>query len=210
MEILKETENVLPVVDDPETLPNRLLDFVDDSLKFITTVGDEETLPIDPLSQPGQLHVQGTETNHGATLTSNLNTCTDDVKPSLSGHQPKLSVSFSTPKRTVEPKETLPLYHSWIGDLQSGVQHPALTSTDNRKTTICGHSTRDSLPKLRLSKFDGDPLHWSDWSSMFNQLFMMLICPLMEKCNIFRTLLLVKLSLQLKDMVTVEIPTMKH
>ena len=38
----------------------------------------------------------------------------------------------------------------------------------------------------------------------------MLICPLMAKCNIFRTLLLVKLSLQLKDMVTEEISTMKH
>ena len=69
-----------------------------------------------------------------------------------------------------KPNETLPLYHSWIGDLQSGVQHPALTSTDNRKTTICGHSTHDSLPKLRLSKFDGDPLHWSDWSSMFKSI----------------------------------------
>ena len=32
----------------------------------------------------------------------------------------------------------------------------------------------------------------------------------MEKCSIFRILRLVELSLQLKDMVTVEIFTMKH
>ena len=39
---------------------------------------------------------------------------------------------------------------------------------------------------------------------------MILIFPLMEKCSIFRILRLEKLSLQLKDMVTVEILTMKH
>ena len=26
------------------------------------------------------------------------------------------------------------------------------------------------LPKLRLNKFDGDPLHWADWSSMFKSI----------------------------------------
>ena len=63
-----------------------------------------------------------------------------------------------------------------------------------------------SLPKLQLKKFDGDPLQWPDWSSMF----MMLICLWMERCNTFRTLCLVEQSLQLKDMVTVGILTIKH
>ena len=62
----------------------------------------------------------------------------------------------------------MPSYHSWIGDLQA--QPSALTSTNNQKPLFCGHSTRDSLPKLRLDKFDGDPLHWSDWSSMFKSI----------------------------------------
>ena len=62
----------------------------------------------------------------------------------------------------------MPYYHSWIGDLQA--QPSALTSTNNQKPLFCGHSTHDSPPKLRLDKFDGDPLHWSDWSSMFKSI----------------------------------------
>ena len=59
-------------------------------------------------------------------------------------------------------------YHSWVGELQT---HPsALTSTNNQKLLFCGHSVRDSLPKLHLNKFDGDPLHWSDWSSIFKSI----------------------------------------
>ena len=159
-------EKVQNTVNDPETLSNRLLDFVDDSLKFIPSSIPDEPLPIVPQPLPGLLQEAGA--NDGTVLPTN-NT-TEAVTPSLLLQHPKSAISFKTPKVMEKSKETLPLYHSWIGDLQSGVQHPPLTSTDNRKTTICGHPTRDSLPKLRLSKFDGDPLHWSDWSSMFKSI----------------------------------------
>ena len=159
-------EKVQNTVNDPETLSNRLLDFVDDSLKFIPSSIPDEPLPIVPQPPPGLLQEAGA--NDGTVLPTN-NT-TEAVTPSLLLQHPKSAISFKTPKVMEKSKETLPLYHSWIGDLQSGVQHPPLTSTDNRKTTICGHPTRDSLPKLRLSKFDGDPLHWSDWSSMFKSI----------------------------------------
>ena len=115
---------------------------------------------------PGLLQEAGA--NDGTVLPTN-NT-TEVVTPSPLLQQPKPAISFIAPQGEEKSKETLPLYHSWIGDLQSGVQYPPLTSTDNRKTTIYGHSTRDSLPKLRLSKFDGDPLHWSDWSAMFKSI----------------------------------------
>ena len=153
-------------VNDPEALSNRLLDFEDDSLKFVPSSNPDELLPVIPPSLPGLL--QGTGTNHGTALPPD--NPTKVVTPSPLLRQPKSAVSFIAPQGKKQPNETLPLYHSWIGDLQSGVQHPALTSTDNRKTTICGHPTRDSLPKVRLSKFDGDPLHWSDWSSMFKSI----------------------------------------
>ena len=159
-------EKVQNTVNDPETLSNQLLDFVDDSLKFIPSSIPDEPLPIVPQPLPGLLQEAGA--NDGTVLPTN-NT-TEAVTPSLLLQHPKSAISFKTPKVMEKSKETLPLYHSWIGDLQSGVQHPPLTSTDNRKTTICGHPTRDSLPKLRLSKFDGDPLHWSDWSSMFKSI----------------------------------------
>ena len=58
-----------------------------------------------------------------------------------------------------------------------------------------------SLPKLQLKKFDGDPLQWPDWSSMFKSI-------VHDADLYFRTLWLVEQSLQLKGMVTVGILTM--
>ena len=159
-------EKVQNKANDPEALSNRLLDFEDDSLKFIPSSNPDEPLPVIPPPLPSLS--QGTGANHGTALPPDNSTKV--VTPSPLLQQPKSAVSFIAPQGTKKPNQTLPLYHSWIGDLQSGVRHPALTSTDNRKTTICGQSTRDSLPKLRLSKFDGDTLHWSDWSSMFKSI----------------------------------------
>ena len=31
-------------------------------------------------------------------------------------------------------------------------------------------SSMDSLPKLKLDSFDGDPISWSDWMSMFQSI----------------------------------------
>lgn len=36
--------------------------------------------------------------------------------------------------------------------------------------TIILRSYMDSLPKLKLDSFDGDPIHWSDWMSMFQSI----------------------------------------
>ena len=122
-------------------MSNRLLDFEDDSLKFVPSSNPDEPLPVIPPSLPGLL--QGTGANHGTALPPD--NPTKVVTPSALLQQPKSAVTFIAPQGKKKPNETLPLYHSWIGDLQSGVQHPALMRTDNRKTTICGHSTRDSL-----------------------------------------------------------------
>ena len=106
--------------------------------------------------------------NHGTVLSNNVTA--EVVKSSLSLQQPKPDASFEVPERSRsdKPKENLPSYHLWIGDLQA--QPSDLTSTNNQKPLFCGHSTRDSLPKLRLDNFDGDPIHWYDWSSMFKSI----------------------------------------
>ena len=191
---------------DPEALPNQLLDFADESLEFERSNAAVGTSPILPESPTGLSHEA--EAKHGTVLSTNVTA--EAVKSSTSLRQPKSAVSFEVPQSSSseKPKETLPSYPSWIGELQA--QPSALTSTNSQKPLFCGHSTRDSLPKLRLNKFDGDPLHWSDWSSMFKSIVHDANLPLMEKCNIFRILSLEELSLQLKDMVTVEIPTTRH
>ena len=36
--------------------------------------------------------------------------------------------------------------------------------------TIILRSSMDSLPKLKLDSFDGDPIRWSNWMSMFQSI----------------------------------------
>ena len=38
---------------------------------------------------------------------------------------------------------------------------------DSTISRIVVRSCLDSLAKLKLETFDGDPIHWSDWISMF-------------------------------------------
>ena len=152
---------------DPEALPNRLLDFADESLEFEHSNVVQGRIPIIPKPLPSLISYEA-EANRETLLSTNVTA--EALKSSTSLQQPKSAVSFKVPQssRSDEPKETLPSYHSWIGELQT---HPsALTSTNDQKPLFCGHSTRDSLPKLRLNKFHGDPLHWSDWSSMFKSI----------------------------------------
>ena len=152
---------------DPEALPNRLLDFVDESLEFEHSNAVVGHLPITPKPLTS-LNSHEAEANHETLMSTNVTA--EAGKSSTSLQQPKSAVSFKVPQssRSDKPKETLSSYHSWIGELEA---HPsALTSTKNQKPLFCGHSTRDSLPKLRLNKFDGDPLHWSDWSSLFKSI----------------------------------------
>ena len=144
-----------------------MLDFADESLEFERSNAVLGTSPIIP-GPPTSLSHEA-EANHGTVLSTNVTA--EAVKSSASLQQPKSAVSFEVPRssRSDKTKETLPSYHSWIGELQA--QPSALTSTNNQKPLFCAHSTRDSLPKLRLNKFDGDPLHWPDWSSMFKSIF---------------------------------------
>ena len=111
-------------------------------------------------------------------------------------------VLFMVPKGLSKSKTSTPVYLSWVESLPKTAQTDIASSPEWKHVTY-GSS---SLPKLQLKKFDGDPLQWPDWSSMF----MMLICLWMERCNAFRTLWSVEQSLQLKDMVTVGILTIKH
>ena len=138
----------------PEALPNRLLDFADESLEFEHSNAVQGHIPIIPKPLPS-LNSHEAEANHDTLLSTNVTA--EALKSSKSLQQPKSAVSFKVPQSSSsdEPKEILLSYHSWIGELQA---HPsALTSTNNQKPLFCGHSTRDSLPKLRLNKFDGDP-----------------------------------------------------
>ena len=151
----------------PEALPNRLLDFADESLEFEHSNAVQGHIPIIP-KPLSSLNSHEAEGNHETLLSTNVTA--EALKSSTSLQQPKSAVSFKVPQssRSDEPKETLPSHHSWIGELQT--HRSALTSTNNQKPLFCGHSMHDSLPKLRLNKFDGDPLHWSDWSSMFKSI----------------------------------------
>ena len=128
---------------DPEALPNRLLDFADESLEFEQSNAVVEHLPIIPKTLISLN--SGAEANHGTLLSTNV---TAEAVKSSSLQQPKSAVSFKVPQssRSDKQKETLPSYHSWIGELQ--VQPSALTSTNNQKPLFCGHSSRDSQRRL--------------------------------------------------------------
>ena len=78
------------------------------------------------------------------------------------------------------------------------------------ETLFCAQSTRDSLPKLRLNKFDGDPLHWSDWSSMFELIVHDANLSLNGKMQHLQNSVIGRAKSELKDMVTVEILTTRH
>ena len=78
-------------------------------------------------------------------------------------HQPnELSYLLHLTARENQIRHCLSISH--------GLEIYGLHSTGNRKATICGHFTRDSLLKLRPSKFDGDPLHWFDWPLMLKSI----------------------------------------
>ena len=83
--------------------------------------------------------------------------------------KPRPSVLFMVPKGLMSsPKHEHLFTRSWVESLPKTAQTD-ITSSPEWKHVTYGSS---SLPKLQLKKFDGDPLQWRDWSSMF----MMLIC----------------------------------
>ena len=159
-------EKVQSLVNDPEVLSNRLLDFMDvESLEFAESAVDDETLPVISQSpHPGPLK----ETSADDETVLQTKATPEVVSSSPLSQKPKSRVSFVTPPRKEKPKGVSPMCLSWIEHLPDTVQ-PLEPSRDNWNSSNCGHS-HDYLPNLRLNKFDGDPLHWADWSSMFKSI----------------------------------------
>ena len=98
---------------DPEALPNRLLDFADESFEFGQSAAVVGHLPIIPKLLTGISHEA--EVNRGKVLSSSVTA--EVVKSSSSLQQPKPAVSFEVPEipRSDKTKETMPSYPSWIG-----------------------------------------------------------------------------------------------
>ena len=175
------------VANDPEALPNSLLDFDYDSVDM-SPPSDADN-PVVPERSSGLVHnahdsvimvpsshvgksvvhqplskvVLDAQVDCGNVLSAK-NT-SDTVTSSPLFLQPKSSVASPSPQSAAKPVKSLPIYQSWIGDLPRGVQRD--NTPTYQEQVIYGYSTRDCLPKLTLHKFDGDPLHWFDWSSMF-------------------------------------------
>ena len=77
--------------------------------------------------------------------------------------KPRPSVLLMVPKGLSKSKTSTPVYQSWVESLSKTAQTDIASSPEWKRVTY-GSS---SLPKLQLKKFDGDPLQWPDWSSMF-------------------------------------------
>ena len=140
-------------------------------------------LPIIPKPETS-LNSHEAEANHETSLSNNVTT--EAVKSSASLQQPKSAVSFKIPQssRSGKPKKTLPSYHSWIGELQA---HPSVHQVQTTKNPCFEVILLMTLPKLHLNKFDGNPLHWSEWSSMFISIVHHAYLSLNgKKCNICR------------------------
>ena len=91
-----------------------------------------------------------------------------EVKPV---HVPENSMAFvgahmstSTPKQgmTHQPLKVKFQDKETVSNERLHVETPA--------NTIILRSSLDSLPKLKLDSFDGDPIRWSDWMSMFQSI----------------------------------------
>ena len=143
---------------DPESLPNRLRDFDDDSRELI------------PLSE----FTQSVQTSHVTSLFSSSqplsgsmhNVHATQVTSSPMSMKPRPSVSFMVPKSSSQSKTSKPVYQSWVECLPKTAQTDIASSPERKHVTY----SCSSLPKLQLKKFDGDPLQWPDWSSMFKSI----------------------------------------
>ena len=73
-------------------------------------------------------------------------------------------MSTSTPKQGIRHQQLKVKFQDKGGASNEGfhVETPA--------NTITLRSSMDSLPKLKLDSFDGDPIRWSDWMSMFQSI----------------------------------------
>ena len=70
----------------------------------------------------------------------------------------------STPKQGIKPQQLKVKFQD--EEVASNEGFHAETPAN----TIILRSSMDSLPKLKLDSFDGDPIRWSDWMSMFQSI----------------------------------------
>ena len=91
-----------------------------------------------------------------------------EVKPI---HEPENSITLdgaymltSTPKQGIKPQQLIVKFQD--EEVASNEGFHAETPAN----TIILRSSMDSLPKLKLDSFDGDPIRWSDWMSMFQSI----------------------------------------
>ena len=91
-----------------------------------------------------------------------------EVKPV---HVPENSMTLdgahmltSTPKQGIKPQQLKVKFQD--EEVASNEGFHAETPAN----TIILRSSMDSLPKLKLDSFDGDPIRWSDWMSMFQSI----------------------------------------
>ena len=73
-------------------------------------------------------------------------------------------MSTSTPKQEITHQQLKVKFQDKEAVSNEGlhVETPA--------NTVILRSSVDSLPKLKLDSFDGDPIRWSDWMSMFQSI----------------------------------------
>ena len=115
--------------------------------------------------------MQSVQTSHVMSLSSSSqplsgsmhNVHTTQVTSSPTSLKLRPSVSFMVPKGLSQFKTSTPVYQSWVENLSKTAQ-TVIASSPARKHVTCGCSSHH---KLQLRKFDGDPLQWPDWSSMF-------------------------------------------
>ena len=88
------------------------------------------------------------------------------VTSSSMSMKPRPSVSFMVPKSSAQSKTSTPVYQSWVQCLPKTAQTDIASRPERKRVTY----SCSSLPKLQLKKFDGDPLQWPDWSSMFKSI----------------------------------------
>lgn len=93
---------------------------------------------------------------------------------------PTFNLPSSTPLK-VEPSPPRPClrseskpHESWISQLvtkqEKDMTHTQTLCNPNHKNKSVIIRSSDSLPKLKLDTFDGDPLKWPDWKSMFQSI----------------------------------------
>ena len=84
------------------------------------------------------------------------------VTSSAMSMKPRPSVSFMVPKSSSHSQTSTPVYQSWVERLPKTAQTDIASRPERKHVNYRCSSL--------LKKFDGDPLQWPDWSSMFKSI----------------------------------------